>query len=244
MVTIPTEQVRWYDPLSDRAAQLDYPLVRYHESREYAERDLGDPIMEFRLTYQGILLAERDDPKRRVHKHEVRKAVHNQLKELWHTHPALLHRTKFPMQWIDTATQQPFTSTRLDYLARKYAKYGVNWAPLINPDPFATACSLSVLFLRPEAKGGIVQTGDLDNRVKLLFDALAIPRPNELPEEFDPSNEPDPFFCLLSDDSLITHFTVTADRLLISNQDKNTAHLVIEVKTMLTDPHKGYLEFA
>jgi len=217
--------------------------VSYYEAREYAERELGDPIMDFRLTYQGKLLSDRDDPKRLIHKHDVRRAFHTQLKELWHTHPALKFRALNPVGWLD-AEGKTVTGTRLTNLARMFSRHGVNWAPLINPDPFATVCSLNVLFLRPEPKGGIVQTGDLDNRIKLLFDALTIPRANELPSDFDPKQEPDPFLCLLSDDSLITHFTVTADRLLVPNQDVNTAHLVIEVRTMLSDPHKGYLEFA
>src|SRR5690348_9270180 len=140
--------------------------------------------MDFRLTYQGPLLAERDDPKRRIHKHEVRKAFHTQLKELWYTHPALKFRATLPFEWLEVGGQQ-VTATRLDNLARKYMKHGVKWAPLINPDPFATACSLNILFLRPEPKGGIVQTGDLDNRIKLLFDALAIPGDNEIPTGFD-----------------------------------------------------------
>ena len=200
--------------------------------------------MEFRLTYQGPLLSERDIPNRRIHKHEIRRAFHIQLNELWHTHPSLKFRADARVQWFDAAKQETYETTRLDVLARRYARHGVNWAPLINAEVFATACSLSVLFLRPEARGGIVQTGDLDNRIKLLFDALAVPRENELPTGFAPENEPDPFCCLLSDDSLITDFTVTADRLLVPNQDVNTAYLVIGVKTMLTDHDRGYIEFA
>jgi hypothetical protein len=199
--------------------------------------------MDFRLTYQGPLLAERDDPKGRIHKHEVRKAFHIQLEELWHTHPTLKFRTTIPLEWQDTSTGQPFKATRLGNLARTYTRHGVKWAPLIN-EVFATACSLNILFLRPEPKGGIVQAGDLDNRIKLLFDALAIPKENELPSDFKPDQEPDPFFCLLSDDSLITQFTVAADILLVPDQDRNTAHLVIEVKTMITDHLRGYIEFA
>ncbi len=162
-----------------KGAHHEYPLVLYHEAREYEELDLGEPIMDFRLTYQGPLLAERDDPKRRIHKHAVRKVFHTQLKELWHTHPDLKHRLTDRVRMHDDITQQIFEGTRLDILAQRHARYGVNWAPLVNAEVFATACSLNVLFLRPEAKGGIVQTGDLDNRIKLLFDALAIPRENE-----------------------------------------------------------------
>jgi hypothetical protein len=235
---------RWDNAISDCRMRDVYPLVRFHESREYAERDLGDPIMDFRLTYQGPLLSERDAPNRRDHKHIVRTAFHSQLKELWHTHPALKFRTEIYSRSEDSSTGKRVEQTRLDVLASNYVKHKVRWAPLINSEVFGTACSLNVLFLRPEAKGGVIKTGDLDNRVKLLFDALTMPQQeNELPDNFDPKQQPDPFFCLLANDSLITHFTVTGDRLLIAGCDPTLANLVIEVKTMLADPHKGYLEF-
>jgi len=216
------------------------PLVRYHESRQYAEVELGEACMEFRLTYQGPLLAERDDRgKRSVHKHEIRRKFHEQLLVLWEKHPSLyrFYKAKF----ADAAENR--LMSRAEQMARRFEKHGIRWAPLVH-EYWGLACSLNILFLRPEPKGGIVQTGDLDNRIKLLFDALAIPQDNALPDDFNAASEPNPFFCLLSDDSLITSFSVTADRLLVPDVESSIAHLVIEVKTLITDHDLAYGEFA
>lgn len=51
--------------------------------------------------------------------------------------------------------------------------------------------------------------GDIDNRLKTLFDALRLPnQTNELVGYDNPAPDENPFFCLLEDDSLITHVSV------------------------------------
>jgi hypothetical protein len=62
--------------------------------------------------------------------------------------------------------------------------------------------------------GRIIQGGDIDNRLKTLFDGLRIPK--ELKEIGGVPIEDDekPFFCLLQDDALITEVKVRADTLL------------------------------
>ena len=61
--------------------------MRLHESIDFAERDLGGPIMEFRLTYRGPLYADRgpDDGRqsRLRHIQSIRSHFHEQLSELW-----------------------------------------------------------------------------------------------------------------------------------------------------------------
>jgi hypothetical protein len=57
--------------------------------------------------------------------------------------------------------------------------------------------------------------GDIDNRVKVLFDGLRMPKSAAEIGGFAPEPDEDPFFCLLEDDSLITEVSVTTDRLLI-----------------------------
>jgi hypothetical protein len=44
--------------------------------------------MEFRLTYEGILLGASRENKRAKHKHEIRKIFHKQLRRLASQHPA------------------------------------------------------------------------------------------------------------------------------------------------------------
>jgi hypothetical protein len=156
------------------------------------------------------------------------------------------------MRWVDEKGTT-FSATRLDNLVKQsYLRHGIGWAQLVN-DVWGAVCSVDVLFLRREPKTGIVQTGDLDNRIKLLFDALSIPRENEFPDSVDPIKEPTPFFCLLSDDSLITQFRVTADRLLIPNSElpetgtsggpQSDVYLVIEVKTFIDDQSRADLTY-
>lgn len=45
--------------------------------------------MDFRLTYEGILLGATVGNNRPKHKHELRKHFHKQLLRFWQTHPYL-----------------------------------------------------------------------------------------------------------------------------------------------------------
>jgi len=91
-------------------------------------------------------------------------------------------------------------------------------------------CELDILFLRQEAKGSVVnQFGDLDNRLKVLFDALRMPDPNEIPPAITTLDNP--FFCLLENDSLITSFRITSEKLLENYEalNRSRVRLVINV---------------
>jgi hypothetical protein len=96
------------------------------------------------------------------------------------------------------------------------------------------ACELDILFLRREPAGYIVddKTGDLDNRLKVLFDALRIPKEGKELVQASPTAEQQPFFyCLLQDDSLITKFNIDSDRLLTPVGGKtNEVKLVVRAK--------------
>lgn len=78
----------------------------------------------------------------------------------------------------------------------------------------------------------ILQGGDIDNRIKTLFDALQIPDDcNEV--DGAPEEGEDPFFCLLQNDSLVTELSVVTDRLLTplkDGQHPNEVVLIIKVK--------------
>jgi hypothetical protein len=106
----------------------------------------------------------------------------------------------------------------------------------------------------------MIHAGDLDNRIKTLLDALKIPNDKELPSGAKPSGTENPFFCLLEDDSLITHIRIITDRLLVSKDEQeiietvpgekgskhpgNWVYLIIRVKTMASDPRRTYIEFS
>jgi hypothetical protein len=76
-------------------------------------------------------------------------------------------------------------------------------------------CEIDVTFLRREDPGAIVNAGgDIDNRLKTLFDALRIPHDaSELGRSVD-SGDPLEIFCLLEDDVLITRLGLQTGRLL------------------------------
>jgi hypothetical protein len=111
--------------------------------------------------------------------------------------------------------------------------------PLIREEHFHF-CSLDVLFLRRDRPGNLVKSGgDLDNRIKVLFDALTVPGDNATAGlEGEPGPDERPFFCLLQDDNLITDVSITTDRLLHPMEDDerlNHVHLILHVKTIPFD---------
>ncbi len=79
------------------------------------------------------------------------------------------------------------------------------------------------MFLRQEDPGELVlQGGDLDNRLKTLFDALRIP-------DGDVAQAQNPTYCLLESDTLIDSFKVSTGRLLMSEPNHpSEVHLTIE----------------
>jgi hypothetical protein len=230
---------RWH-----RVGKGGYSLVWIHESREYVERDLGKPMMQFRLTYQGPLYADRgeDDvrPPRLTHKQDIRRHFHKQLAELWKVDSKLKGFTeqKIRLQNLLPGTP-PDSLSFIDAVANKNEVGKIRWMPLAHED-WGVGCGLDILFLRHEPKGGMIQSGDLDNRIKTLFDALRKPEAKEIPADVIPNQEPNPFFCLLSNDKLITEFRVTADRLLVPAEKPDAdVYLVIEVRTFVIDHQKA-----
>jgi len=77
--------------------------------------------------------------------------------------------------------------------------------------------------------------GDLDNRIKVLFDALRVPQDDNEVRGLEPENDDErgTFLCLVEDDKLITGFRVTTDRLLEpakSEEEQNDVRLIINIE--------------
>lgn len=89
-------------------------------------------------------------------------------------------------------------------------------------------CSIDILFLRQEDPGSLVlQGGDLDGRIKTLFDALRVP---EEQVELKYPQAQSRTYCLLESDTLISGFDVSSGRLLMpQTTHANEVHLVIKV---------------
>jgi len=139
-------------------------------------------------------------------KHETRQRFHPQLKRLWDTTPFLKTggRSRPSALLIeDSPDIPPFDVAAL---AAKYSLYGWNFVPFVTEE-LNLICGLDILFLRPSAPGQLVSGGDLDNRLKTLFDALRIPEASERYADRVP-DDPDekPARCLCHD-GLFAHLT-------------------------------------
>jgi hypothetical protein len=188
---------------------------------------LGDEV-NFRLSYKGPLKAASQSDTRRIDKHAIRCAFSKQLSELY-----AIHDREFLdpgcKGWDD---MKPTECGEFAFLALVREKLNL-------------VCDLDILFLRRENPGQLIGGGgDLDNRLKVLFDALRVPNEMEV-RGLEP--DPDRFIvCLMEDDKLITGFRVTSDRLLEpanTEAEQNNVHLVINVEvkaTKLTTENMAY----
>jgi hypothetical protein len=210
--------------------------------------------VQFRLLYSGELLGASRSDTRASLKHEIRLEIHPQLERLWATNSSLVEMAKFRAQsWKEShpgvagkepppnLTEEQSESwlneelARLgrEWIAKKWERCGRGYIPLITEE-MCLRCSLDILFLRPEDPGMIIKSGDLDNRMKMLFDALRIPA-NLAEAGGESGKEGDgAIYCLLEDDRLISEVRIVTDHLLLLPHTKefhpNDVFLVIEVK--------------
>ena len=253
-----TSSPKWiiFSPPSDTAGS-EYPHVSHWETERYCEQEFEGFPLEFRLVYQGQLLAEASKS-RAKHKHEIRKKIHHQLAELWKTHHAL---RKLGSEARQVSLVDHTVRTRVDDLADVYARGKFRFAPLVCRY-YGLVCNLDILFLRRDEPGKVIQRGDIDNRVKTLLDALTVPNEEQLPDGATPANDENPFFCLLEDDSLVTQMRIVTDRLLVpeaesedelapspvkelvSTHADRKVYLVIRVRTEVINTDRAYIEFS
>jgi hypothetical protein len=160
--------------------------------------------MEFRLVYEGPLPSGNSAD--RTDKHLIREALHPQLQDLW-ARPPLVRLLN-----LDSAGQPPRDPALLKIVD------GIHFLPLVS-ERLSLEAQVDVTLLRPEGPGSIIISGgDLDNRLKTLFDALRAPKDaGELPLGMPPWPAGALFYCLLEDDALIREVSVRADRLLAPN---------------------------
>ena len=196
--------------------------------------------MNFYLVYRGKLPASANKSKPNDVR-SIRDAFHPQLKCLWETNAALKR-----LRWTARVPENPagFLScaespfepdcepprelpSGYKDLCEPVTKSGRMYHPLVRKS-LDLNCSLNIMFLRQEDPGALVlQGGDLDGRIKTLFDALRVPHGEA--EERHPQAQ-DPTYCLMESDSLISGFQVSTGRLLISETEHpNEVHLVIQV---------------
>lgn len=231
--------------------------MRQIAPNEYLEIGSGAPIeseslVEFHLLYTGPLHSGGHELARNE-KHAIRKVFHPQLERLWRTNPNLVRLADryaglafmelpemksdphFPVRFQNKPApekKQFLTELGFKSIGSKWNRGAFNFIPLVTEE-YCLRCSLDILFLRAEEENFILQGGDIDGRLKALFDALRIvANTGELPKNASPEANEDPFFCLLQDDNLISEVRV------------NTGQLLRLPDSKALDPHDVYLQIA
>jgi hypothetical protein len=175
-----------------------------------------ESLVEFRLLYQGELVSSGNRGSTAKEKHAIRKVIHPQLRRLWSLHQGLQQYARYyPL------LSEPQNATEKERIDAAIAQIGQTWqrgpyecVPLVTPK-YALKCSLDILLLRPADERFIFKRGDIDGQIKTLFDALRIPDSLDEAGGILPDADEKPFYCLLSDDRLITEVRVTDDQLLL-----------------------------
>lgn len=198
--------------------------------------------MKFQLIYDGNLMASGNRNKHPDEKWDIRKKIEPQLRELWDTHPALSgiglssrpphlppHSSGHELVRVVNTPHTISIDSRAEVANRLRTPIvvgGKQFLPLVRKN-LDLACKLDITFLRKGEPGALILPGgDLDNRMKTLFDALSVPNEQDL--RGNPDHEP--FLCLLQDDSLIIGQHVETGRLLTtSNSSPSAVHLLIQV---------------
>ncbi len=171
--------------------------------------------MEFTLHYRGELKSASRNNAQLENKHKIRAHFHKQLNELWKYPPLKDHGHLLSGDGS---------------IIKKVGSF--NFAPLVSKSIYLLA-EMNILMLRPSRKGNIISAGgDIDNRLKTLFDALSMPPgDNNLPKDSQPDRGQDPFYCVVEDDGLISQVTVDTDRILEPIIDPQEVILLIKVTT-------------
>lgn len=177
--------------------------------------------MRFYLRYEGRLRPNGSV----VEKQEIRRIFHPQLRDLWNTYPPLTGR------YLDPTPPQGDVS-----VLRPVSNF--TFAPLVC-DKLKLLASLDILLLRPGTPGALVRYGgDIDNRLKTLFDALRAPQtPKEIPPNDSPGPDEDPLICLLDDDRRIAAVNVAAEQLLAP---PNPDHVRLTIRVDVRAEYRTY----
>lgn len=161
--------------------------------------------MRFRLLIEGPIPPRKQATLAQIH--AIRRRLHHQMQRLWRHAPL-----QDKQHWLRLTPPVPNDIAILEDRA------GRHFAPLISQKN-ATHCSLNVVFLKSEYPNTLISVrGDIDNRLKTLFDALRVPSVSEIQQVEPVAQEGEnPLYCVMQDDGLITGLSVETDRLLTSD---------------------------
>jgi hypothetical protein len=140
--------------------------------------------MKFTLKYRGDRLTSAgNSSSRRTEKQELRYEFHRQIRRVWENHNVLRAVIRSDLQQLirngdDWDVQRPIRSgtTDLDGFMFRRRLRDLWFIPMITM-PMEAHCHLALRIGRPMKPGRLIfEGGDLDGRLKTLFDALAMPK--------------------------------------------------------------------
>jgi hypothetical protein len=211
--------------------------------------DSGDPLsqenlVQFHLLYSGPLHSN-GSPREKL---AIRRALHPQLKRLWETNSSLVRLAQIEGQksavreaykqneaGVPPSTSQEFFPKGIAAMGRNWNRGGFDYVPLVTEE-YCLRCCLDILFLRVEERDYILQGGDIDGRLKTLFDGLRMAREKkEIPNGESQKAEEMPMFVLLENDQLVSQINIDTGQLLWlpegkEGPDKRDVYLQITVK--------------
>jgi hypothetical protein len=210
-------------------------------------RRLPEPfeLMKFTLIYDGDLPSA-GNKRQPVAASRIRNELHHQLADLWDSHIVLrqlartartqligapwgsgkYHHAELPDH---SGPIPPLHPGQIDYCTPILVpEVGCNFIPLVR-NSLHLACAVDVLFLRHEEPLNLMkQGGDLDGRLKTLFDSLKMPEPGNEYRGDEPTA--DPLYVVMEDDALISDMSIKSGRLLGNrSKDKHAVRLTIEI---------------
>lgn len=196
--------------------------------------------MDFVIRYRGPLPANGSVKD----KHLIRTAIHAQLQELCNQQPLLQQAKLNTLPEGFLKGREVEVPRPLEVMYFFVALGGFRFVPLVHR-PHELACALDILFLRREKPGAIIHGGDLDNRLKTLFDGLRMPHDASELAGIVSASLNERMYCLLEDDSLITRVSVSTQQLLepIGAEHPSTVELLIHVTVQSTYPMWANLGF-
>lgn len=167
----------------------------------------GPQLVTIDLEYRGSLHSGQNGHSDA--KQELRAVFSPQLRRKWRDSRQLnvWDRNTFPVATLGTWQYESPVDANPFY---KVNVCGFDVIPLVTWHN-GLACRLDITVVGDtRSAAAVIGDGDLDNRLKVLFDGLRIPKgPSEVPAPMFGSGN-DELFCLLEDDSLIHRFSVEA----------------------------------
>ena len=187
--------------------------------------------MRFVLTYSGPLPSSGG----RKEKHSIRQKFHPQLENQWRVESSLADWKRPRNQPSDPPGKG------LDEIAANFTRGQFRFVPLV-AKRLNLVCFLDITILRREAPGNLINHGgDIDNRIKTLFDSLRVPSTGEI-KGLTPDETENPFYCLLEDDFLVTGFQVKTERLLEPSSGAGRQSDVSLMMTVIVRPTEVKIE--